>query len=85
MASGMPVIVSDTGATAALVDHDNGFLIEKNNVRALKCALQALYMLTPEKRKSLSDASFEKVKNNFTWPAVAKMHAELFNTFNTRQ
>jgi glycosyltransferase involved in cell wall biosynthesis len=81
MGAGMPVIVSDTGATAELVDQRNGFLIEKNNVRALKWALQSLYQMTPEQRRALSGHSFERVKNQFTWPVVARMHVQLFNTF----
>ncbi|MEP7262896.1 MAG: glycosyltransferase family 4 protein [Bacteroidota bacterium] len=81
MAAGMPVIVSDTGATAELVDHSNGFLIEKNNVRALKCAVQGLYQMTPQQRAQLSANSFERVKKQFTWPVVAQMHTQLFNTF----
>jgi glycosyltransferase involved in cell wall biosynthesis len=81
MAAAMPVIVSDTGATAELVDHSNGFLIEKNNVRALKWALQSFYQMTPEQRKTLSANSYARVKKHFTWPVVAQMHVQLFNTF----
>jgi glycosyltransferase involved in cell wall biosynthesis len=82
MVQGMPVIVSDTGATGELVDPSTGYLIEKNNLRALKWAVQSFYQLLPEQRLKLSEASYQKVKNNFTWPVVARMHAELFNNFN---
>lgn len=81
MATAMPIIVSDTGATAELVDSNNGYLIEKDNVRALKWALQSFYTLTPEQRKSLSVNSYNRVKKHFTWPIVAQMHVQLFNTF----
>lgn len=81
MAKGMPIIVSETGATGELVDYKNGYLLEKNNVRALKWAIQAFYQLSNEKRRELSLASYNRVKENFTWPIVARRHEELFNTF----
>lgn len=81
MAAAMPVIVSDTGATAEQVDNSNGFLIEKNNTRALLYALQRLHQMTPDERRQLSDNSYRRVKNQFTWPVVADMHMQLFNTF----
>lgn len=81
MAAGMPVVVSDTGATSELVDSSNGFLIEANNVRALKWAIQRFYQQTPAERKALSDASYQRVCNTFTWGKVARMHLDLFHTF----
>lgn len=81
MAAGMPVVVSDTGATSELVDSTNGFLIETNNVRALKWAIQRFYQLSPAERKELSDASYDRVCKNFTWQKVARMHLDLFHTF----
>ncbi len=85
MAKGMPIIVSDTGATAEQVDHTNGFLIEKNNVRSLKWAIYTFYQMNAVQRQALSTASYNRVKEKFTWPMVAKQHEELFNTFITRQ
>ncbi|MBL7924541.1 MAG: glycosyltransferase family 4 protein [Bacteroidia bacterium] len=84
MAAAMPVIVSDTGATAELVNSDNGFLIEKDNVRALKWAIQRFYQLQPEERLALADCSYQKVQEKFTWPRVAQMHLELFDTFRAQ-
>ena len=81
MAKGMPVIVSDTGATAELVDSKNGFLIEKNNVRVLKWAIQSYFQMNSAKRQALSEASYKRVKEKFTWQLVAQRHEELFNTF----
>jgi glycosyltransferase involved in cell wall biosynthesis len=81
MVAGMPVVVSDTGATAEQVDHSNGFLIEKNNVRALKWALQSLYQMTQQQRAQLSVNSYERVKKLFIWPVVAQKHTQLFHTF----
>ncbi|MFN8155142.1 MAG: glycosyltransferase family 4 protein [Bacteroidia bacterium] len=81
MAAAMPIIVSETGATGELVNTENGFLIEKNNVRALKWAIQSFYQLKPEERKAMSDASYERVCANFTWKRVARLHLDLFHTF----
>ena len=81
MAAGMPIIVSDTGATAELVSSDNGYLIETNNIRSLKWAIQCFYQLNPDERLALSDNSYKKVTEKFTWQKVAKMHVDLFHTF----
>lgn len=82
MAAGMPIIVSDTGATSELVNSENGYLIEKNNVRSLKCGIQQFFQLQPEERSQLSKNSYKKVCAKFTWQVVAKKHAALFNTFH---
>jgi glycosyltransferase involved in cell wall biosynthesis len=81
MAGGMPIVVTDTGATAELVGRENGFLIETNNMRSLKWGIQSFYQLTPEKRLELSLASRRKVLKYFTWPIVAQKHIELFEKF----
>lgn len=83
MAVGMPVIVSETGATAELVDSSNGYLIEKNNVRALKVAIQRYCQLNASERAVLSARSREKVLKRFTWPMVAKQHLDLFDQFTS--
>ena len=84
MAAAMPIIVSDTGATAELVDSSNGFLIETDNVRALKWAIQRFYQLKPAERRELANTSYKKVTEKFTWPRVAQMHLELFDTFRAK-
>jgi glycosyltransferase involved in cell wall biosynthesis len=81
MSASMPIIVTDTGATAELVDSDNGFLIETANVRALKWAIQRYYQLKPEEKKALSDKSYQKVIEKFTWEKVARQHLDLFDNF----
>ena len=81
MAAAMPIIVSETGATGELVNAENGFLIEKNNVRALKWAIQRFYQLTPAERLLMSEASYKRVTERFTWERVARLHLDLFHTF----
>ncbi len=82
MAAGMPIIVSDTGATSELVNAENGYLIEKNNVRSLKSAIQQFFQLSNEQRQQLSKNSYQKLITKFTWQVVAQKHAELFNSFS---
>jgi len=85
MCYSMPVIVTDVGATRELVDENNGFIIEKNNVASLKEALLKYFNMTPVERKSLSDHSYLKVKDNFTWPVVAEKHKKVFRQLMNRQ
>jgi glycosyltransferase involved in cell wall biosynthesis len=76
----LPIIVSDVGATAEQVDSNNGFLIEKNNLLQLKDAIKKFVLLTAEERKNMGEQSLTKVKEKFTWKAVAQRHLHLFNT-----
>lgn len=81
MAAGMPVVVSETGATSELVDSANGFLIEKDNVRALKWAIQRFYQIGAAERLALSEASLKRVNDKYTWKKVARIHLDLFHNF----
>ncbi len=74
----MPVIVSDVGATAELVDNSNGILIEKNNKVQLKQAIIKMFEMPVEERNLKALASVEKVKQRFTWQQVALAHGRLF-------
>ncbi|MBL0340389.1 MAG: glycosyltransferase family 4 protein [Bacteroidetes bacterium] len=79
MAYGMPIIVTDTGATTEMVDTTNGYIIEKKDVQSLKNAILNYINLDPEKRRSMSETSYSKVKNNFTWKIVSEKHLQLFS------
>lgn len=78
MANGMPIIVTDVGATKEMVDSSNGYIIEKNDVQSLKKAILHYYNLTPEEKNKLSDNSWTKVAENFSWKMVAEKHYNLF-------
>lgn len=78
MSYGMPIIVTDTGATTDLVDDKNGFIIEKADMKSLKNAIVNFYQLDDAKKKMLSVNSYNKVKDNFTWKVVAQKHYDLF-------
>jgi len=80
MGYGLPIIVTDTGATRQLVDDTNGFIVEKKSVESLKSAILKYAALHIDERKKLSEASYNKLKNNFTWQIVAQKHFELFKS-----
>ena len=63
MSRGLPVIVSDVGATAELVDGSNGYLIEKNNVDELKQAIIHFIGLSIERRNTLGHIPFARLRN----------------------
>jgi len=78
MAHGMPIIVTDVGATLEMVDATNGYIIEKNDVNSLKQAILRYSELSAVEKKSMSMASYSRVKGKFTWKIVAEKHADLF-------
>ena len=80
MVHGMPVIVSDTGATAELVNSKNGYLVDAGDKRAFKSAIQAYYQLSADDKRKMSEESRTKVMNNFTWDIVGRKHIELFES-----
>jgi glycosyltransferase involved in cell wall biosynthesis len=80
MGYGLPIIVTDTGATKQLVDKSNGYIIEKKNVASLKAAILDYANLSGEEKRRLSEGSYLKLKNNFSWTIVAQQHFELFKS-----
>ncbi len=71
MARARPVMVSDVGATAELVDDSNGRLLPKGDADALYQAIRWFIELPVESRRAMGRASWERVRERFTWPAVA--------------
>jgi len=82
MAHGMPVIVTDVGATLEMVDKSNGYIIEKNDVQSLKRAILDYAQLNETERAAMSEASYKKVKEKFSWEKVAEGHMKLFRELN---
>ena len=79
MAKKMPIIVTDVGATLELVDKSNGIIIEKKSVESLFDALKMFHQLPESVKTNLAEASYKRVKDNFTWPVIAQKHIDLFN------
>lgn len=80
MSCHVPCIGSTLDAMPELIDHGStGYLIEAGDAEAL-----ARYMIeaigSPEHARSLGQAGFEKLKQNYTWPVVAsKIVTEITN------
>ena len=78
MARSCPIIVSDVGATAELVDSSNGYLIPPGNADELHRAVLSLEYLTPQERALLGERGRNKVGERFTWQAVTRAFEDLF-------
>jgi len=78
MSYGMPVIVSDVGATAELVNNENGYLMKKNKAAELAQRICHFAEQPASKKEAMSKASYEKVKTRFTWDIVAAEYREIF-------
>lgn len=72
MARARPVLVTDVGATAELVDHTNGRLLPKGNTDALYTAVHWLLELSDEERRALGTASYRRAAEGFAWPTVTR-------------
>jgi len=83
MAHGMSIIVTDVGATLEMVGADNGSIIEKNDKHSLATAIKSYLELGPEQRKKLSNRSWQKVSERFTWQKVAASHMNLFKELHS--
>jgi glycosyltransferase involved in cell wall biosynthesis len=78
MARGLPIIVTDVGATRELVDAENGVIIRKHDPADLAARLEAFAMMSGSERVKLGRASQAKITNRFTWDRVADAHYGLF-------
>ena len=81
MAQGKPVIVSDVGATAELVNMHNGYLLPAGDAEALYTAVLAFSERTPEVHRMMGRYSYERVKERFSWPVVRDQFEQLIGSF----
>ncbi|MFC7076805.1 glycosyltransferase [Haloarcula halophila] len=75
MAAGLPIVTTNTGGTAELLD-GNGVIVEKRSSDAIKDALQE-YMRNEEKRESDGRRS-RKLAENMSWETVADQYYSLY-------
>ncbi|MDQ7030148.1 MAG: glycosyltransferase family 4 protein [Ardenticatenia bacterium] len=76
MASGLPVVVTNTGGTAELVREGvNGYIVPWADVPALVKALSKL-ISNQEVRQRMGKES-RRIAERFSWKSVAKQYAEL--------
>jgi L-malate glycosyltransferase len=74
MASGLPVIVTDTGGTKELVK-DNGIIIRKKSSDDIKKAVTKLF---DEKLRKRYSANSRKMAEQHSWKKVADKYRELY-------
>lgn len=77
MAQGRPILVSDVGATAELVDVSNGMLLPAGDADGLYAAILRLLALSPQERQAMGNASHARAAKFFTWPLVAQRTLEV--------
>jgi MMP alpha-(1->4)-mannosyltransferase len=70
MASGTPLVASDTGALPE-VTGDAAVLVRAGDPEELAAALRGL-LDSPQRRARLADAAWRRVQERFAWPAVAR-------------
>lgn len=75
LASGTPVIATETGGIRDVVLHEkNGFLVPQKDAQAIAEKL-ALLINNPELLKKMSTQSRAHIAENFSWEAVTKKYA----------
>ncbi|MCW7472054.1 glycosyltransferase family 4 protein [Leptospira levettii] len=76
MASGLPVVATDVGANADMIESKGGFIIPTNDVFALKKAI--VRMKDVNLRKKMSIFNIAKVKNNYTSEIVLNKYLNIY-------
>jgi glycosyltransferase involved in cell wall biosynthesis len=77
MASGLPVIVTDTGGTKELVKEENGLVVPWADTDALANALASL-LESPDRMRSMGQNS-RRVSMQFDWKQFTRRHVALFS------
>ncbi len=72
MAHARPVIVSDVGATAELVDASNGHLLPPGDAAALYQAVIVIMESGSAERIAMGRASWERARARFTWETCCR-------------
>jgi len=81
MASGLPVVVTDTGGTKELIKTSiNGFVIPWADTEALKISLQRLIEDTSLRKKFGQKNA--KIAKNYGWENITKQYLGLFNAIS---
>ncbi|MBK8497412.1 MAG: glycosyltransferase family 4 protein [Flavobacteriales bacterium] len=78
MARARPVLVSDVGASAELVDASNGYLLPPGNAAALHDALLQFADRSQQERTTMGRAGYARALARFSWPAVTAGFVALF-------
>lgn len=84
MAQARPIIVSDVGATAELVNMHNGYLLPAGNADALHDAIVDFLTRSGEVRMKMGMYSRQRVEDLFSWRTNALRFASLFEEIASR-
>jgi glycosyltransferase involved in cell wall biosynthesis len=77
MASGVPCVVTDTGASRVLVE-DLGLVVEPRSSAALGDALCALCARSSDERRALGALGRERIRGLYSMRAVSQRYADLY-------
>ena len=79
MASGTPVVASDTGAIPEVVGRDGrcGVLVPPGDAGALGAAIDAL-LRDPAKRQAMGAAARQRALEEFSWPVTARNTVDVY-------
>lgn len=78
MVRGLPIIVTDVGATRELVDASNGFLVSPRRPLELAARVEQCLRMPREQFHRLGSGSVEKATTRFSWSEVARQHVAMF-------
>lgn len=80
MASGLAIIASNVGAVNLLVDNRNGYLLELSELNDLHHIISKFNALKAEELSNMKKNSVEKIKEQFLWSYIAKLHFDFFTS-----
>jgi glycogen synthase len=79
MASGLPVVSTESVGVVDCLRHDeNGLLHEPGDVPALRKALERLLADAPLRRR-LAETALEEVRRLYSWPVLARSMADVYD------
>lgn len=82
MSYGMPIIVTDVGATRDMVDDSNGTIIPKHSASAIASSMKQYIQMPREVLQQKAFSSRNRVSSHFTWDIVAKGYADIFRSLH---
>jgi glycosyltransferase involved in cell wall biosynthesis len=78
MASGLAIIASNVGAVNLLVGNKNGYLMELNELNNLHLIIEKFNQMPIDELNLMKKNSVDKIRKNFLWTYVAKLHVDFF-------
>jgi glycosyltransferase involved in cell wall biosynthesis len=82
MACGVPIVASDSGEIAHVVQ-DGGVVLPENDLRRWTETIDQL-VLDAAMRAQLATRGLARARSEFTWPVVARRHLDFFEELLNR-